>query len=683
MDYDPSLCDSAQYNSQNALEDITIEIIPDFKPAHPELFKITQTDPNGYIFKKTEKILPGTYKIRAKDFNVQYLPTDYQTITVAPGGRYEVNFCMKKVPAGQGNCIDASYYCQKKVAQVPIPWQFWGVDEAGNIIDRIRISPTWLNPILPGQPPGEGNIFVRRQFAVLPGPGQFIPLEELVWDSGAASPTIDLNWRQTDSASILVTEEQDLELEIQPSETDNAGAVLVAYEVMLESGEVVGHFINEAILEAQVFPPKIIRILVNFDIHNNTDFEVTNFELDFHNLNFKCDDVLWAIGYVKGTGEPWGANSVNPLVVRPIPGGTEVKWVQTDRPLKHCEWLHIGLMFDCTNFDCFNNPEDFSQRATVQGYWTILEPLPYMFKIPITSTGQPDPTAANVSRIFIGFDSEAKKYPSPGPPPQNTVYSLLEGTLMYDYREACASEHEEWTMTVQIGPQADPENEGFYPVISWNPNDLCPLVQDKPRLSLWHVDNDGNRKLLVWDMHQITQYQTKEDEFLYKTIQRIWIAKYIFVWSSEISVKMNMPQGWSMVSLPVEPRSALVSDLFHDAVVVYGYDKTSGYAHVDELEAGKGYWMLFYTPKTCIITGKPLSEHNTTITSPGWELTGGCTFPAKATTDSCDLIVIYKYLPGVGYQRVYFTKFLMPGVGYWILLSNVTDQCVLKVKVAP
>ncbi|MGA1864509.1 MAG: hypothetical protein ACMUHX_05555 [bacterium] len=574
--------------------------------------------------------------------------------------------------------------CQKKVAQVPLPWQFWGVDENGNIIDRIRISPTWLNPILPDdEPAGEGNILVRRQYAVLPGPGQFIPLEDLVWDSGAANPSIDVNWRQKDTASTLVTEGQDLELIIPSSETDNAGAVLVAYEVMLDSGEVVGHFINEAILEAQVFPPKIIRVLVNFDIHNNTNYDVTNFELDFHNLDFKCEDVLWAIGYVKGTGEPWGANSVNPLVVRPIPGGTEVKWVQPERPLKYCEWLHVGLMFDCTDFECFNNPADSSQRATVQGYWTIIESPPCIFKAPITSTGQPNTTATNVSRVFIGFDTEALTYPSPGPPPEYTVYSALDGSLLEDYREAGASDHEEWRMTLQIGPQADPEKEGFYPVISWNPANLCPPPDpdsNMSQLSLWYEDNDGNRKLLIWDMHQTTQYQTKESEFLYVSSQRIWFANYLFVWSSEISVEMHFPQGWSMVSLPVKPRSALVSDLFPGAVVVYGYDKASGYVRVNKMEPGKGYWILFYEDKAYTITGRPFFEYNSTVNTPGWEMIGGCTFDAKATTDSCDIIVIYEYLPGIGYRRLYNTEFLMPGTGYWILLNNVINQCVLTVQ---
>ena len=61
--------------------------------------------------------------------------------------------------------------------------------------------------------------------------------------------------------------------------------------------------------------------------------------------------------------EPCGVNPYNPLVVRPIDGGTEVKWIQPDRPLEHCEWLHVGLVFRIPGFI-----DDVS--ATVQGYWT-------------------------------------------------------------------------------------------------------------------------------------------------------------------------------------------------------------------------------------------------------------------------------------------------------------------------
>lgn len=266
---------------------------------------------------------------------------------------------------------DTPQYTQVKVAQVPIPWQFWAIetDPTGEttVIDRIRISPTWLNPP-PGQPTGEGPVFIRRWFAVVPGAGNFIPLEELVWGSGPGPPSMAaFVWELVDPDPIEVVVGTDAELPIPVTEDD--GAVLVAYEVTTEAGEVVGHFINEAILESKS-PQTIVQILVNFDIHNGTGRnDITNFELDFFGLNFEPEDVVWALGFVVETGEPWGANEANPLVVRPITGGTEVKWVQPDRPLEDCEWLHVGLVFNYSGGFVDNI------NATVQGYWTI-QPRP-------------------------------------------------------------------------------------------------------------------------------------------------------------------------------------------------------------------------------------------------------------------------------------------------------------------
>jgi hypothetical protein len=280
-------------------------------------------------------------------------------------------------------CTDTPEYCQKKVAQVPIPWQFWGIvtdPDTGitTVTDRIRISPTWLNPP-PGQPAGEGGVFVQRQFAVASAP---MPLEGLVWDFITNTPPLDLEWEVVDEVPKEVMTDEDLVLEIPLFEP--AGAVLVAYEVRVADADVVGNFINEAVLESKS-PTEIVEIRVNFDIHNDTGLDVTNFELNFLGLDFECDDVEGAVGFIAAEGIPpvpvippviWGANPENPLVVRPIPGGTEVKWIQPDRPLHDCEWLHVGLAFDCTGFDCFNNPPDPLLRATVQGYWTVIEPCP-------------------------------------------------------------------------------------------------------------------------------------------------------------------------------------------------------------------------------------------------------------------------------------------------------------------
>jgi hypothetical protein len=280
-------------------------------------------------------------------------------------------------------CTDTPEYCQKKVAQVPIPWQFWGIvtDEFGNttVIDRIRISPTWLNPP-PGQPVvlSSPPVFIKRYLAVASDP---IPLEGLVWDFKHNMPKpLDLAWELVDVEPIeIIPGGEDIVLEIPVTESD--GAVLVAYEVFMDYyglDRAVGHFINEAILESQS-PPAIVQVLVNFDMHNDTGVDVTNFELDLLGLDFGCEDVQGAIGFIAATGIPpvpvippviWGANEENPLVVRPIPGGTEVKWIQPDRPLKTCEWLHVGLAFNVA-WD-----PDENINASVQGYWTVIEPCP-------------------------------------------------------------------------------------------------------------------------------------------------------------------------------------------------------------------------------------------------------------------------------------------------------------------
>ena len=272
-------------------------------------------------------------------------------------------------------CTNEGACGQVKVVQVPFPWQFWAytIDEtSGNvtsIIDKIRISPTWLNPP-PGQPAGEGKIFVTRWWALVNEP---IELEALVWefdDNGIPSLEPPRNlapWEPLGTNEVKAGEDLIYEF-LLPDAGIASGAAFIAYEVRSGedevAAEVVGHFLNElALLPQPVGSPPIIEVRVNFDIHNNTDYDFTNFELDFDGLDFTCTDIENAIGFVVG-GDTWG---VDPLIVRPIPGGTEVKWVEPCRPIKYCQWLHGGLSFQL-------NDLIVGDGVTVQGYWTQFRP---------------------------------------------------------------------------------------------------------------------------------------------------------------------------------------------------------------------------------------------------------------------------------------------------------------------
>ncbi|MGA1840385.1 MAG: hypothetical protein ACMUIU_07145 [bacterium] len=151
----------------------------------------------------------------------------------------------------------------------------------------------------------------------------------------------------------------------------------------------------------------------------------------------------------------------------------------------------------------------------------------------------------------------------------------------------------------------------------------------------------------------------------------------------ESSKNLQIKAGWSMISLPVIPESTLVSDLFPGAVVVYGYKKGIGYDRIkneENMEAGKGYWILLTEETNYPLIGQCILNYNLTVYEDGWEMIGGCSYPAQASADSCDTGVIYRYVQGYGYQKVQESEALEPGQGYWIQLKDVKNQCTLMVE---
>ena len=83
---------------------------------------------------------------------------------------------------------------------------------------------------------------------------------------------------------------------------------------------------------------------------------------------------------------------------------------------------------------------------------------------------------------------------------------------------------------------------------------------------------------------------------------------------------MQLPAGWSMISLPVRLGGATVTTLFPDVVVMYRYETGTGYVRVEaggNLEVGMGYWILLDTPQSYVIKGTEITKHTVPVEN-GW-----------------------------------------------------------------
>jgi hypothetical protein len=136
-----------------------------------------------------------------------------------------------------------------------------------------------------------------------------------------------------------------------------------------------------------------------------------------------------------------------------------------------------------------------------------------------------------------------------------------------------------------------------------------------------------------------------------------------FVTSNYYTYHMELPVGWSMISLPVVPESLALKDVFPEAVVVYRYDRNGGYVRVqenEELDDGEGYRILLNEAQTYALTGECIQEYPLSVED-GWYMIGGCTDPAQVIPHDCEVGVIYGYVQGAGYERV--TSHLERGKG--------------------
>lgn len=162
-----------------------------------------------------------------------------------------------------------------------------------------------------------------------------------------------------------------------------------------------------------------------------------------------------------------------------------------------------------------------------------------------------------------------------------------------------------------------------------------------------------------------------------------WANGSFFIGVKDVSVEMNLPAEWSMISFPVIPDNENTSSLFQNAMVIYSYEKGTGYVRITKekgLEVGRGYWILLDQNQQYSVTGKPIQQYAYTVYEDEWAMIGGCTSEARPNADNCNIGVVYRYVKGIGYKRVLASEHLEPGQGYWILLNKIVEECVLMVE---
>jgi hypothetical protein len=198
-------------------------------------------------------------------------------------------------------------------------------------------------------------------------------------------------------------------------------------------------------------------------------------------------------------------------------------------------------------------------------------------------------------------------------------------------------------------------------------------------------DPDGQSDAYAWDITGMTQ----GTYYVYATITdatssyTAYAPGSVAITTPTIEVTLDLPSGWSMVSLPINATDKTLKAVFPNAVVVYGYEKGVGYVRVlnnEELKVGKGYWILLDQATSYTIPGQPIESYTRPASEKEWAMIGGCTAPAQVIPQGCNIGVIYRYVQGIGYQRVTASEPLEAGEGYWILLNNVIEGATITVE---
>jgi hypothetical protein len=142
---------------------------------------------------------------------------------------------------------------------------------------------------------------------------------------------------------------------------------------------------------------------------------------------------------------------------------------------------------------------------------------------------------------------------------------------------------------------------------------------------------------------------------------------------------VSVSNGWNMVSVPgINPAGQGINNWWiNHTGNVFKFVPGLGYSSINTTTPGEGYWMkqvgdnVYNTGDEWPASGIEIIPHNPIGVSERWNMFGGfediVDASALTTTPPGQIVSIYKFVPGTGYQT---TTQIVPGYGYWVKVSS-------------
>ena len=102
--------------------------------------------------------------------------------------------------------------------------------------------------------------------------------------------------------------------------------------------------------------------------------------------------------------------------------------------------------------------------------------------------------------------------------------------------------------------------------------------------------------------------------------------------NDQVTIQVHLDTGWNLISVPFDTKSP---DLFEATSTVFAFSN-GAYVAVDNLKAGKGYWVKSPESAVVTLTGIPDSEIQINL-SESWQIIGSPCLTATSIAKPDDL----------------------------------------------